>query len=44
MNQSMVQQLTKEGNMRHRVRNELPTGLMHSTTCRLFLGSRTPTV
>lgn len=36
-NQSMVQQLTSDGNIRHRDRNELPTGLMHSTICRLFL-------
>lgn len=37
MNQSMVQQFTKDGNMRHRVRNASPTGLIHNTICRLFL-------
>ena len=32
--QSMVQQLIRDGNMRHRVRSASPTGLMASTTCR----------
>ena len=36
VNQSMVQQLTKLGNIRHRERNASPTGLMHNTTWRLF--------
>lgn len=31
MNQSMVQQLTMEGNMRSRVRNASPKGDMHNT-------------
>ena len=35
MNQSMVQQLTREGNMRHLALKESPTGLMHSTMCSL---------
>jgi len=37
MNQSIVQQLTTDGNIRQRDRNAFPTGLMHSTMCRLFL-------
>lgn len=37
VNQSMVQQLTRDGNIRQRALNALPTGLMHSTMCRLFL-------
>ena len=36
MNQSIVQQLTSDGNMRQRVLNASPTGLMHSTMCRLL--------
>ncbi len=36
VNQSIVQQLTSDGNMRHLDRNESPTGLIHSTTCKLF--------
>lgn len=35
-NQSMVVQLTNEGNMRQRRRNASPTGLIESTTCRLL--------
>lgn len=31
-NQSMVQQLTREGNIRRRVRKASPMGLMASTT------------
>lgn len=34
-NQSMVQQLTSEGNMRQRDLKASPTGLMHSTMCSL---------
>jgi len=37
VNQSIVQQLTRDGNIRQRVRNALPTGLMASTMWRLFL-------
>lgn len=33
----MVQQLMREGNMRHRVLKAPPTGLMASTQCRLSL-------
>ena len=33
VNQSMVQQLTREGNMRQRDRKDSPTGLIHSTMC-----------
>ena len=36
VNQSMVQQLTREGNMRQRVRKASPTGLIHNTTWRLL--------
>jgi hypothetical protein len=35
LNQSMVQQLIREGNMRQRARNASPTGDMASTMCRL---------
>ena len=35
-NQSMVQQFTREGNIRSRVRNASPTGLMQMTVCRFF--------
>ena len=35
VNQSIVQQLTSEGNLRSRVRKASPIGDMHSTTCRL---------
>ena len=35
VNQSMVQQLTREGNIRHLERKESPTGLMHITICNL---------
>ena len=35
VNQSMVQQLTSEGNWRSRVRKASPMGDMHRTTCRL---------
>ena len=31
VNQSMVQQFTRDGNIRHRVLNALPTGLIHNT-------------
>ena len=34
VNQSMVQQLTKEGKLRRRMRNMSPIGLMASTMCR----------
>ena len=34
-NQSIVQQLTREGNMRSRCRNASPTGEKQSTTCKL---------
>lgn len=37
VNQSMEQQLTREGNIRQRDLRALPTGLMQSTMCRLFL-------
>jgi hypothetical protein len=37
VNQSIVQQLTSDGNIRQRVRKALPTGLIASTICRLFL-------
>ena len=37
VNQSMVQQLTSEGNIRHLVRKAFPTGLIHNTIWRLFL-------
>lgn len=36
VNQSIVQQLTRDGNIRHRARNASPTGDMHSTTWRLL--------
>lgn len=36
VNQSIVQQFTRDGNIRQRVRKALPTGLMHSTMCRLL--------
>ncbi len=36
VNQSMVQQLTSDGNIRHLERNESPTGLIHNTMCNLF--------
>ena len=36
-NQSMVQQLTSDGNIRHRALNALPTGLIQSTMWRLLL-------
>lgn len=32
-NQSIVQQLTREGNIRQRDLKESPTGLIHSTMC-----------
>jgi len=34
-NQSMVQQLMRDGNMRRRLRNASPIGLIAKTTCRL---------
>lgn len=37
VNQSMVQQFTRDGNIRQRVLKALPTGLIHSTMWRLFL-------
>ena len=36
LNQSMVQQLTREGNMRMRCLNSSLTGLIASTQCRLI--------
>ena len=36
LNQSIVVQFTKEGNMRHLRRNASPTGDMESTTCKLL--------
>ncbi len=36
VNQSMVQQFTREGNMRQRARKASPTGLMHRTMCKWF--------
>lgn len=35
LNQSIVQQFTSDGNIRSRVRNASPMGLMHMHTCKL---------
>lgn len=43
VNQSMVQQLTRDGNIRHRALKLLPTGLIHSTMCKLLLESELET-
>lgn len=32
-----MQQFTKDGNLRHRILNWLPTGLIHNTICNEFL-------
>lgn len=36
-NQSIVQQLTSEGNLRHLIRKASPAGLIHKIICKLAL-------